>query len=53
MMSRANFRDEEGALSTQRELSMKEDSMVRFRRAGAYGPAGAPKPHGYFDQEKR
>jgi hypothetical protein len=27
-MSRANFRTEEGALSTQRELSIKEDSMV-------------------------
>jgi hypothetical protein len=33
MMSRANFRDEEGALSTQRALSMKEDSMV----SGAFG----------------
>jgi hypothetical protein len=28
-MSWANFRAEEGTLSTQRELSMKEDSMVR------------------------
>jgi hypothetical protein len=33
MMSRANFRAEEGALSTQRELSMEEDSMER----GAFG----------------
>jgi hypothetical protein len=33
MMSQANFRDEEGALSTQREFSMKEESMVR----GAFG----------------
>jgi len=28
MMSRVNFRAEEGALSTQGEISMKEDSMV-------------------------
>jgi hypothetical protein len=28
-MSQTNFRAEEGALSTERELSMKEDSMVR------------------------
>jgi hypothetical protein len=33
MMSQADFRVIEGALSTQRELSMKEDSMVR----GAFG----------------
>jgi hypothetical protein len=38
MMSRANFRVEEGALSTQRELSMKEDSMVR----GAFGQVFHP-----------
>jgi hypothetical protein len=28
MISQANFRAEEGALPTERELSMKEDSMV-------------------------
>jgi len=33
MMSRADFGAEEGALSKQREFSMKEDSMVR----GAFG----------------
>jgi hypothetical protein len=38
MMSRANFRAEEGALSTQRELSMKEDSMV----CGAFGQVFHP-----------
>jgi hypothetical protein len=38
MMSRANFRAEEGALSTQRELSMKEDLMVR----GAFGQVFHP-----------
>jgi hypothetical protein len=38
MISRANFRTEEGALSTQRELSMKEDSMVR----GAFGQVFHP-----------
>jgi len=37
-MSRANFRAEEGALSTQRELSMKEDSLVR----GAFGQVFQP-----------
>jgi hypothetical protein len=29
MILRANFRAEEGALSPERELSMKEDSMAR------------------------
>jgi hypothetical protein len=38
MMSRANFRAEKGALSTQRELSMKEDSMVR----GTFGQVFHP-----------
>jgi hypothetical protein len=33
MISQANFRAEEGPLSTQRELSMKEDSML----SGAFG----------------
>jgi len=38
MMSRATFSAEEGALSTQRELSMKEDSMVH----GAFGQVFHP-----------
>jgi len=38
MMSRANFRAEEGTLSRQRELSMKEDSLVR----GAFGQVVHP-----------
>jgi hypothetical protein len=33
MISRANFGDEEGALSKQRGLSMKVDSML----SGAFG----------------
>jgi hypothetical protein len=38
MMSQADFRVEEGALFTHRELSMKEDSMIR----GAFGQASRP-----------
>jgi hypothetical protein len=38
MMSRVNFRADEGARSTERELSMKEDSMV----GGAIGQVFHP-----------
>jgi len=38
MMSRVNFRAEEGAPSRERELSMKEDSMV----GGAFGQVFHP-----------
>jgi hypothetical protein len=38
MMSRADFEAEEGALSTQREFSMKEDSMAH----GAFGQVFRP-----------
>jgi len=38
MISRANFRDEEDARSTQRELSMKVDSML----SGAFGQVFHP-----------
>jgi hypothetical protein len=38
MIARANFRAEEDALSTQRELSMKVDSML----SGAFGQVFHP-----------
>jgi hypothetical protein len=38
MISRANFRDEEGALYTRRELSMKEDLTL----SGAFGQVFHP-----------
>jgi hypothetical protein len=38
MIARANFRAEEGALSRQRELSMKVDSML----SGAFGQVFHP-----------
>jgi hypothetical protein len=38
MMSRANFRAEEGALSTERELAMKEDSMIRSAFGQVFHP---------------
>jgi hypothetical protein len=38
MMSRADFGAEEGALSKQREFSMKEDSMARGAFAHVFHP---------------
>jgi hypothetical protein len=38
MISRVNFRAEEGALSTERALSMKVDSML----SGAFGQVFHP-----------
>jgi hypothetical protein len=44
MMSRANFRAEEVPLSTQRELSMKADSMARGAFGQVFHPVHLKKP---------